>query len=487
MKITHLSVFVLFILLLACQSVHLLADQQSHQIPIPVKQKLDKAGVPESAVGIYVHEIGADLPIIAVNADVPMNPASVMKLVTTYAGLEVLGPAYSWQTILYAHGKIEAGVLHGDLVIKGYGDPKLDLENFWLLIHRLRQTGLHEITGNLILDYSHYDIPDGDPGAFDGQPYRTYNILPEALLVNYRSTALHFMPEPEKNVVRVVADPIPDSLVLLNNLKLSNRTCGSDWRRFMDIEIQTNQEGSNHMLVTLNGSFSAQCGRRSFLLGLHDSATYTRDLFRRLWWQQGGVFKGDVVVAKAPENLVHIKTYHSPPLAEIIRGINKFSNNIAARQLFLTLGTAGSINRSRAPATLDKSEQALKQWLASKQLFFPELVVENGSGLSRNERISARHMGQLLLTAFQSPVMPEFISSMPIAAADGTMRNRMTGTTVSGVAHMKTGTLNSVRALAGYMLNKSGQRFVVAIFVNHALADRSGVAMDALLQWIYDR
>lgn len=457
------------------------------QLPPSVKQKLVRAGIPESAVSIYVHEIGATQPMIAFNADVGMNPASVMKLVTTYAGLEILGPAYTWQTILFAHGRITDGVLHGDLVIKGYGDPKLDLENFWLLIHRLRHTGLREISGNLILDHTHYDIPDDDPGAFDGEPYRAYNIIPEALLVNYRSTTLHFTADPEKKTVRVVADPIPDSLVLLNNLKLSNRACSGNWRNFIDIDIQTNREEDNNILVALNGSFSSQCGKRSYLLGLHDSATYTRDLFKRLWSQQGGVFQGDVIIAKAPSDLLPIKAYHSPPLAEIIRGINKFSNNIAARQLYLTLGTAESDNRFRSPATLDKSEHALKQWLASKQLYFPELVVENGSGLSRKERISARHMGLLLLAAFQSPVMPEFIASLPIAAVDGTMRNRMVNTPVKGLAHMKTGTLNNVRALAGYMLDKSGQRFVVVFFVNHAKAALARAAMDALLEWTYDK
>ena len=486
MNQTTLTAFFLIAVMQLCVSfapLVLAADQ----LPPLVKQKLTQAGIPESAVGIYVHAIGAPQPEIAFNADAGMNPASVMKLVTTYAGLEILGPAYSWQTILYAHGKIIDGVLHGDLVIKGYGDPKLDLENFWLLIHRLRQTGLHEISGDLILDHTYYDIPKDDPGAFDGQPYRTYNIIPEALLVNYRSTALHFMPDTERNAVRVVIDPIPDSLVLVNNLKLSNRACVGDWRNFIDIDIQTNQDEGNSILVALNGSFSSQCDKRSYLLGLHDSATYTRDLFKRLWSQQGGVFRGDVVITETPSGLTHIKTYHSPPLAEIIRGINKFSNNIAARQLYLTLGTAGSTSRSRSPATLNKSEHALKQWLASKQLFFPELVVENGSGLSRKERISARNMGQLLLAAFDSPVMPEFISSMPIAAVDGTMRNRMADSSVKGLAHMKTGTLNNVRALAGYMLDNSGQRVVVVVFVNHAKAILSRAAMDALLQWIYDR
>lgn len=457
----------------------------SHGLPASVKQKLQQLAIPESAIGVYAQEIGKNQPIVAVNADAAMNPASVMKLLTTYAGLELLGPAYTWPTMLYANGKMADGVLHGDLIIKGYGDPKLDLENFWLLIHRLRQTGLHEIKGNLILDHSHYDIPADDPGEFDGQPYRTYNVLPEALLVNYRTSTIHLFPEPEKNAVRVVIDPLPESVRVQNNLKLTQGKCG-DWQNLLTIEAAPGSEDKNNFTVTLNGSFSRQCGKQSYMLSLQDSAVYTRDLFKRLWAQQGGSFHGDVMLGKTPQQLSPLKIYQSPPLADIIRGINKFSNNIAARQLYLTLGT-GDVVINSSPATLAKSEAAIRQWLASKQLNFPELVVENGSGLSRKEQISARHLGQLLLAAFNSPVMPEFISSLPIAAVDGTLKNRFTDTPVKGLAHMKTGALNNVRTLAGYLLDKSGRRVIIVFFVNHDQAGQSRAAMDTLVQWIYNR
>ncbi len=480
----HVSAICAFILVVI--STTAFSSELPLSLPQVVQDKLRLVGVPESAVGVYVSEVGSKQPIVSVNADAAMNPASVMKMITTYAGLEILGPAYSWQTVLYANGQITDGVLQGDLVIKGYGDPKLDLENFWLLIHRLRQTGLREITGDLILDHTHYDIPNDDPGAFDGQPYRTYNILPEALLINYRSSAIILSPQLEDNTVRAIADPLPDSLLLLNNLKLTRHACG-DWRNLLKVEIHAGGDHSKNLLVILNGSYSAQCGKQAYMLGLHDSASYTRDLFKRLWMQHGGLFHGDVVTAQAPDGLPLLKVYQSPPLTEIIRGINKFSNNIAARQLYLTLGTAGDRQSDRSPATLGKSEMAIKHWLATKQMSFPELVIENGSGLSRRGRISARHMGQLLHAAFQSPVMPEFISSLPIAAVDGTLRNRFTGSSVSGMAHMKTGTLNNVRALAGYMLDKSGRRMVVVIFVNHAKSTQSRSAMDTLLNWVYDR
>ncbi|MDO9311726.1 MAG: D-alanyl-D-alanine carboxypeptidase/D-alanyl-D-alanine-endopeptidase [Nitrosomonas sp.] len=474
----------LYLSLLILQ-IALPASAFSNELPLAVKQKLLQAAIPESAIGVYVHEIGANQSIVAANADAAMNPASVMKLLTTYAGLELLGPAYTWPTMLYANGKITDGVLHGDMIIKGYGDPKLDLENFWLLIHRLRQTGLHEIQGNLILDYSHYAIPSEDPGEFDGQPYRTYNILPEALLVNYRTSTIHLFPQPEKNLVRVVIDPLPESLLVQNNLKLTQGACG-DWRNSLTIDAIVDKEDKNNFTVVLNGSFSKQCGKQSYMLSLQDSAIYTRDLFKRLWAQQGGLFHGDVIVSQTPKGLSPLKIYQSPPLADIIRGINKFSNNIAARQLYLTLG-AGEAVSNNSPATLAKSDTAIRRWLADKQLSFPELVVENGSGLSRKERISARHMGQLLLAAFKSPVMPEFISSLPIAAVDGTLKNRFADTPVKGLAHMKTGALNDVRALAGYLLDKTGRRVIVVFFVNHDQAGQSRVAMDMLVQWVYNR
>ena len=264
----------------------------ANELPFIVKQKLQQSAIPESAIGVYVHEIGASKPMIAVNADSAMNPASVMKLLTTYAGLELLGPAYTWPTMLYANGTMTDGILHGDLVIKGYGDPKLDLENFWLLLHRLRQTGLHEIKGNLILDPTHYDIPNDDPGEFDGQPYRTYNILPEALLVNYRTSTIHFFPQPEKNSVRVVVDPLPDSLHVQNHLELTQGACG-DWRNLLTIDVIVDKEVRNHFTVVLNGSFSKQCEKQSYMLSLQDSAIYTRDLFKHLWTQQGCLFHGE--------------------------------------------------------------------------------------------------------------------------------------------------------------------------------------------------
>lgn len=457
----------------------------AHELPAAVKRQLLQSAIPETAIGVYVHQVGALRPLLAVNADTGMNPASAMKLLTTYAGLELLGPAFTWPTEIYAGGKVIDGTLQGDLIIKGYGDPQLNLENFWLLIRRLHQTGLTEIQGDLVLDNSHYAIPGGDPGVFDGQPYRTYNVLPEAILVNYRASTVLLFPQPEKNAVRVVIDPLPGAIQIRNLLQLTSGECG-DWRNRLTIDTVTGETPRNQFILTLKGDYSRRCGTQSHTLSLQAGSDYIYDLFKHFWEQQGGKLTGNVAAGKVPQHSTLLTTHHSPTLTEIVRGINKFSNNIAARQLYLALGTGNAITDS-APATLIKSEIAIRQWLADKQLDFPELVLENGSGLSRTERISARHMGKLLLTAFDSPVMPEFMSSLPIAAIDGTLTHRFTSTPVKGSAHMKTGALNDVRALAGYLLDQKGRRTIVVFFANHELAAQSRAAMDALVAWIHQR
>ena len=456
----------------------------SQDLPDAVKQALNQNGIPESAASIYIHEINTTNPIIAFNSDKPMNPASVMKLITTFAGLELLGPAFTWKTEIYTNGVLKEGKLQGDLIIKGYGDPRLNLENFWLLIRRLYQKGLHEITGDLILDNSYFDISIEDPAAFDNKPYRSYNTSPEAHLVNYRTTELRIIPKPENNIARIIINPQTEFITLNNNLKLTQRKC-IEWRDALDtiIEVDVDVENNHHASVTLNGNYPIACGEKSLLLSLHNSQTYTLGFFKKLWKQQGGVFNGKVRTGIVPDEKLPFEIHQSPPLAEIIRDINKYSNNTAARQLYLTLGTKSG----NELATLNKSNDAVRQWLKSKELDSSEFKIENGSGLSRDERISARHLGKLLLKAFQSSVMPEFVSSLPILAVDGTMKKILTGTDVTGRAHIKTGSLNGVKAMAGYMLDKSGRRMAIVFFVNHIKSKNAQLAMDKLLHWAYQR
>lgn len=449
------------------------------QLPEPVARALAQAGIPESAAAFYVHEIGAERPLLAAGAERALNPASSIKLLTTYAGLELLGPAYGWTTEAYAAGPLKDGVLAGDLVLKGRGDPKLTLENFWLLLRSLRGRGLREIRGDLVLDRGYFPVEDFDPSRFDDQPTRPYNTGPDALLVNFKAVRLQFIPDTDTHSVRIVAEPALPQVQIVNNLSLDNASCG-DWVTKLKLDAQG---GSTAARLAFNGTYATSCGERVRNYSVLGHAQYVLALFRELWRELGGTFGGTVRDGAAGTDARLITAVQSPALSEIVRDINKFSNNVMARQLFLTLGAMGA----GAPASADKTGRVIRQWLAAKRLSFPELVLENGSGLSRVERISAVSLGQLLLAAFRSPVMPELMASLPVAAVDGTMKKRLSGADVAGQAHIKTGSLSGVRSIAGFVLDSQGRRVVVVFLVNHANAGNAQPVQDALLRWIHHR
>jgi serine-type D-Ala-D-Ala carboxypeptidase/endopeptidase (penicillin-binding protein 4) len=455
------------------------ARAQAAHLPEPVAQALARAKLPDSSVAVYVHEIGAERPLVAFGAERPLNPASTMKLVTTYAGLELLGPAYVWNTEAYGNGPLVKGVLNGDLILKGYGDPKLTFENFWLLLRTLRARGVREIRGDLILDRSYFSREEYDAARFDDQPTRPYNTGPDALLVNFKAVTVQFVPEPEGHAVRVTVEPSLPQLEVVNNLKFSDGPCG-DWLSRLKIDVQGTAENAR---LGFGGSYARDCGEKARSFSVLGHRQYVGGLFLALWQELGGAFGGRVLDGEMTPSARLLASAQSHALSEIVRDINKYSNNLMARQLFLTLGADGE----GAPATADKSNRIIRQWLAAKGLSFPELVLENGAGLSRIERISASHLGRLLLAAYSSPVMPELMASLPVTAVDGTMRKRLSGALIAGHAHVKTGSLSNVRSIAGYVLDSRGRRVVVVLIVNHPNAGNAQPVQDALLKWVYQR
>jgi D-alanyl-D-alanine carboxypeptidase/D-alanyl-D-alanine-endopeptidase (penicillin-binding protein 4) len=202
----------------------------------------------------------------------------------------------------------------------------------------------------------------------------------------------------------------------------------------------------------------------------------------QFWSELGGTWSGTVREGTVSASARLFHTQESPALADVVRDMNKFSNNVIARQLFLTIG-AGT---SGPPARSEAARGAIRQWVEAKGIAAPELVMENGSGLSRLERISAASLAGLLQAAWRSNVMPEFIASMPVAAVDGTMRRRLRKEGVAGNAHVKTGLLSDVRAMAGYVRDSGGRRHIVVMLVNHPNAHQSQAALDALLRWVYE-
>jgi len=455
------------------------ATAQAAPLPATVAKALREAGIPATSVGVFVQDVSARKPLIVHQANQSMSPASTMKLVTTYAGLELLGPAYTWKTEVLTGGTVTGDVLNGDLIVKGYGDPALTLENFWSLLRDVRMQGIREVRGDLVLDDSFFLPIGGDPGAFDNDPYRPYNALPDALLVNFKTVRFRLLAETEGKAVRIIADPAPARLRVVNQLETSEGPCNG-WQEGVSTEVGKN--GNADVSVTISGFYPRSCGEKSLYLSPFDSTGHIDVVFRQVWQELGGTLRGGVRKGIAPFSVRLLASRESRALADVIRDINKFSNNVMARQLLLTIGREAGGEGSPQVAA-----QTIGRWLAERDLHFPELDIENGSGLSRTEHITPAHLGQLLLAAWRGPLMAEFVSSLPIAAVDGTMKKRLHDQGVAGHAHIKTGSLRGVKAIAGYVHDRKGRSVVVVFIINHPEASAGQAAQDALLEWVYSR
>jgi D-alanyl-D-alanine carboxypeptidase/D-alanyl-D-alanine-endopeptidase (penicillin-binding protein 4) len=444
-------------------------------LPRGVGRAFLDAGIPLNHVAIVVQDTAKLRPLFAYDPERPRNPASVMKLVTTFAALDLLGPAYRWKTEAYLGGPLVDGELHGDLILKGHGDPKITIEQWQSLIAQLRAKGLASVDGNLALDRSYFAVPPYDPAAFDREPQKPYNVGPDALLVNFKSMKLTLAPDAASSGVVVHAEP-PLDAVAVTPPALTQGDCG-EWRSQSAAAID---DHGDRAAIRFAGTYAASCGEQDWWIATLDHPHYVRAMFETYFRASGGRFTGDVIERRAPAAEAPFAVLESPPLDDIVRDVNKLSNNVMARQIFLTLGATRS-----APATPAKAAATIRRWLSSRKLAMPGLVLENGSGLSRRERTTAGGLNRLLVAADRSAVRDAFASSLAVAAVDGTVEKRFRDASVAGQALLKTGTLEGVRALAGYVDDAAGRRFTVVAIVNDRNAARARPALDYLVQWVY--
>ena len=467
-------------------------------LPPAVLAALKAAQIPAASVAVVVQPVDTAAALVAHNATQAMNPASVMKLVTTYAALDLLGPAFTWKTGAWSDNPPVNSVLSENLYIKGSGDPHFAIEHLWSLLRQLRVRGIAHIGGDIVLDRSVFNVPNIDPGAFDDKPMRPYNVGPDGLLINFR--ALRFTLQPDHGKPRLMMETPSEGLRVDNQLRSTDGSCGSNWKDFINIRLRPENKGDR---LEFSGTYSTQCGEKALNLSPLAADSQTRGLILALWKELGGTLAGEVRSGNLPTGRQLIALHESAPLADAVRDINKYSNNVMARQLFLSIGndappTRDSVPRNSgdikedplggtAPATAERAKQRINDWLNGRNLRFAELELENGSGLSRQERISADSLNRLLLDAWKSPVMPEFVSSMPIVGIDGTMKKRLKESAASGRAHIKTGTLDGVKSAAGYALDAQGRRYAITFLINHARAQAGSAAIDALLVWVAQR
>lgn len=453
------------------------SQKSAPSLPAPIQKALNSCKVPKSDFSLSVIPLSDKGTTLKFNGSTPRVPASSAKVITSAAALQLLGPAKVWTTrFVSSEEPDKKGVLNGDLYLVGHGAPSLTIERFWLLVDNLRARGVKEIKGNIIADRSHFDVTPIDPFAFDGEGNRPYNLGPDALMVNSRSFFIRIRPDKEAGVAYLYPEPRIAGVKLPESIPLSKEGCGA-WRK------QINPDFSNPLKPAFKGKFPLKCGPKDYFYTSLSADQYLQVVFADMWKKAGGSWKGKVVQGKLPEDSEDYKVLassYSEPLTKLVYNMNKYSDNIIARQLFLALAKT----QKDEPKNLEGARAAVYEWSASLKIPASSLKIDNGSGLSRTTSVSTDAFVTVLKHMWNSPQMPEFVSSLPISGVDGTMRKRHVA---QGSAHVKTGYIQNVRSIAGYVQTKSGERYAVAAIVNGPSAINSIPVMDAVISWVYGR
>ncbi len=440
-------------------------------LPPAVEDALQRAKLPRDALSVVVLPVGAPgTPRLQHMAEVARNPASLMKLVTTSAALDLLGPAFTWRTPVYLDGQLRGDVWHGQVYLQGSGDPKLGVEQLWLLLRRLQGMGIRKIQGDMVLDRSLFSLPPHDPASFDGEPLRSYNAAPDALLLNFKSLLIQFVPDPAHKVARVHLEPPLAGVQVQSSVPLMGGDC-ADYRASLKPEF------GHPLNIRFLGGFPASCNDKLWPVAYADPEQFAARAVLGMWQQLGGQLSGSVREGAVPTALKPVFVAESATLGEVVRDINKFSNNVMAEQLFLTLAA-----QQRGQATPALAKEVVDAWWRERVGGEPPLM-DKGSGLSRASRISAQALAHLLQWDWSQAFMPELIASLPLTGVDGTMKRSKS----SAHAHLKTGSLRDAMGIAGYVDGQNGQRFVLVAMLNHPNANQARPVMDALIDWTAGR
>ena len=450
-------------------------------LPDAINTSLQKAGIPASAVSVVVLPITTtnfDAVVVSQNADVAMHPASTMKLVTTLVALEELGPDFRWKTTMLSDAPHATEVLNGNVYLRGGGDPDLNVQKLGAMLRDLRNQGVREINGNIVLDRSYFQParPDANAIPFDEYPDAYYNVIPDALLIHSNISSIALQSDADNIDARLLT-PL-NNTTLINQLTLNKKPCAT-WEKTW--QAPTVAVSGDTIGITLNGSFPRNC-KISQHINILDRNQYIAHVIRALWQELGGTWQGQAIDGNTPDYAHLLIEHQSETLADIIRIVNKHSDNAMARSIYLSLGAQSGVQINANSA--QTAEARIRAWLFRHGINDAGLVLENGSGLSRSEQISAKQMAALLLAGAHSNWYPEFASYLPLAGMDGTMRRRLKDSPAAQHARIKTGTLKDSIAIAGYVRDIHDQNWIVVAMVNSAAAENARPALDLLINWV---
>lgn len=470
-------------------------------------------------------------PLLSHQADIARTPASTMKLVPSFIALDTLGADFVWHTRVYHTGVIIGDTLYGDLIIQGSGDPKMTHERLQQLLYKVQTAGIRHINGNIIVDSSVFKNVTKDPAAFDNSPLRPYNASPDGFLVNFSSIGIKSYPL-DSTRAQLTYTPQLANYQLPSMINMRSAACGQA-RYSIAPQWQAAQ-------LTLNSNLPDSCGEHAFYVAYPDAKDFAARVIASKWQTLGNTLSGKVIAQetpyhankianrqkKSPHGLAAIAmsplpivSYPSLNLTQQIYDINHFSNNVMTEQVALSIGAyktdvnkndthqesvnkqgtdtdktinnqAISLYQFGQPTATDYPQalQSINQWWQTN-LTSPPPHLTNGSGLCRDCSISAANLSELLTYAYNQPSFDTYVSSLGIAGVSGTISahsDRLPKSQAIGRAWIKTGTLNNVTSMAGYVKGLSGQDYVVAGLINtdHALnAYTARTVLDSMLDW----
>ncbi len=425
-----------------------------------VEAVLPKNSAGKLDVGILAYSLDNSEVIYESDADKQVIPASVCKLFTAYTALKKLKPTSAFETTVWTTGPVVDGRLGGDLYLKGGGDPSLVSERLWMLVNELVRSGIKKITGNIIVDDTYYDrerTPDTRPSYLTDQ---AYNAPIGALSFNFNTTTIYVKPAetPGKQPI-VYTDPENSYVEVVNQATTGKEGSGNS------IQVKRTEfvKGDIGDTVLLRGSLPLGHQELRFYRNIVNPSLYAAHMFRTFWEQRGLKLDGTIKEGVVPSKARQILKFDSLPVWQIVWGMNKFSNNFVADQIFKKVGATVY----GAPGTLEKGIKAVENALADIGIAPNSYSISDGSGLTRKTKVTARQIVRVLTSAAQDfSIAPEFTASLGVGGEDGTLRNRFpaeaTHTTVRG----KTGSLDGVNALAGYLTTKENENLAFAIVLN---------------------
>jgi D-alanyl-D-alanine carboxypeptidase/D-alanyl-D-alanine-endopeptidase (penicillin-binding protein 4) len=439
-------------------------------LPLEIAKYMNASKIPRKDISIFIQNLNTGKVVAEHYASRTHVPASVIKLYTTYAALHTLGSNFKWPTKFYYKGRLSGGILKGDLIVKGYGDPTLSSKHLPSIVKQIKRKGIRRITGNIIIDRSFFNVGNQNSANFDENRHSPYNAMPDAMMFNERVSTVYVNPK-RRSVTKATPD---SSYRVVNKIRFVNKRCRGSyaWPR---VKVS----GDSKLL--LSGRVSKRCGVRKIskvLTKPYKSFYYAlKSSLKRSGVDVGGTLK----VRRLPKGARPLFTHYAKPLKTILSKTNKKSNNLYARHLLLYLGA----KVYGAPTTTHRGRKAVEKIIRnSGGMGGGSFYIDNGSGLSRNAKLNAKMVGVLLEDAYDA-YGAEWMKTLAIGGIDGTIKKRFRGTSAHGRAFMKTGTLKRVKNIAGYVKSRDGNLYSVTVLVSSRVARyRANKLQTQIIQWL---